>query len=226
MGNRLWRLETGREPPQSPLPTQAKRSARPRAALQSPPHAAAGETSSRVSRSTPASPTLRQTSPASVLSPAGASHAASPRHSPRRQRPRGQIPTEQLIPRSRRGEPWAAPASGGLRRGGNPPATRIPPQPPPPRGPEAPPRRPGRRRRSPGPPHTPGAGAQVGTPRVGAGAQPFPAAAAPDFARRLPLLGRPSPSAEAAARPGASRAPRLRVRGDSTTAESQRPLLA
>lgn len=47
MGNRLGRLETGREPPQSPLPTQAKRSARPRAALQSPPHAAAGETSSR-----------------------------------------------------------------------------------------------------------------------------------------------------------------------------------
>lgn len=89
------------------------------AALQSPPHAAAGETSSRVSRSTPASPTLRQTSPASVLSPEGASHAASPRHNPRRQRPRGQIPTEQLIPLSRRGEPWAAPASGGLRRPGD-----------------------------------------------------------------------------------------------------------
>lgn len=50
---------------------------------------------------------------------------------------------------------------------------------------------------SPGTPHTPGAGAQVGTPRVGAGAQPFPAAEAPDFARRLPLLGRPGPCAEA-----------------------------
>lgn len=66
----------------------------------------------------------------------------------------------------------------------------------------------------------------MGAPRVGAGAQPFPAAAAPDFAWRLPLVGRPGPCAEAAARPGASRAPRLGVRRDSATAESQHRLLA
>lgn len=39
---------------------------------------------------------------------------------------------------------------------------------------------------SPGTPHTPGAGAQVGTPRVGARVQPFPAAKAPHFARLCP----------------------------------------
>lgn len=78
---------------------------------------------------------------------------------------------------------------------------------------------------SPGTPHTPGAGAQVGTPRVGAGAQPFPAAGGSRLCLASALARAPRSLRRGAARPGASKAPRIRVR-DSATAESLNPLLA
>lgn len=161
-----------------------------------------------------------------MLSPAGAGHAASPRHNPRRQRPGEQILTEQLISRSRRGEPWAAPASGGLRRGGkstchaHPAAAASAPRArgaaPPPW--EAPPQS--------GSPAHAGRGRTGGNPASGRRGAALPRRRGSRLCPAPALARAPHPCAEAAARPGASRAPRLRVRRDSAATESQLPLLA
>lgn len=128
-------------------------------------------------------------------------------------------------PAARRGVPWAALASGGLQRE-DPSATRIPLQPPPPpRGPKAPPRRPGRcllQSRSPA--HA-GRGRTGGNPASGRWGAALPRRRGSRLCPASALARAPGPCAEAAARPGASRAPRLRVR-DSATAESLSPLLA